>query len=224
MLNITKTVVCCLVVAAIANTSEAAESIAYRLSDTKEMHFDDARKAQLHLEAVKKLGCEARLDSHGGHTDVVYRSTRWQSMEVATDKLAHQWEDWLKKSGFETIHGHSADHGTGHNVSDGHDHSGHDHAGHSHAGHNHGPGEAEEVAYQLPQWKTIHVEDQRQLPELVALMKGLGCDVRSENHGDHADLSVRCKTWKHIEFESHKAAASWEAWLKNNGFVTRHEH
>ena len=224
MLNLTKSTLCCLALATLTGAAEAAESIAYRLPKTKEMHFDDARKAEQHLAAVRKLGCEARMDSHGGHTDVIYRSTRWQSMEVSTDKLAHQWEDWLKKAGFETVHGHSADHGTGHNANDGHDHSGHDHAGHSHAGHNHGPGQAEEVAYQLPRWKTIHTEDERQLSELAALMKGLGCEVRVEAHGGHSDLRVRCATWKHIEFNSHQAAASWEGWLKKNGFITRHEH
>lgn len=219
MLNFTRTVVCCLALAAVPTSTEAGEAIAYRLSETKEMHFDDGRKAELHLAAVKKLGCEARLDSHDGHSDVIYRSTRWQSMEVATDTLAHQWEDWLKKAGFETVHGHAADHGTGHDARDGHDHSGHDHDGHSH-----GPGEAEQVAYQLPRWKTIYVEDERQVPELVALMKGLGCEVRSEERAGRAGLSVRCTTWKHIEFDSHRAAAGWEDWLKKKGFITRHEH
>lgn len=215
-MTFTKTLACCLALAAIANFTEAAESIAYRLSNSKEMHFDDPQKAEQHLAAVKKLGCEASLDSHNGHTDVIYKSTRWQSIEVATDTLAHQWEDWLKQAGFETIHGHAADHGG--------NHAGHDHAGHDHSGHNHGPGEAEEVAYQLPSWKTIHIEDESQLPQLVAIMNGLGCEVRSEKHGGHADLSVRCPTWKHIELSSHRAATNWEGWLKQNGFVTRHEH
>ena len=114
MLNFTKRILCCLALVSLAGVAEAAESIAYRLSETKEMHFDDARKAEQHLAAVKKLGCEAKIDSHGGHTDVIYRSTRWQSMEFATDELAHQWEDWLKKAGFETLHGHATDHGAGH--------------------------------------------------------------------------------------------------------------
>ena len=165
MLNFTKRILCCLALVSLAGAADAAESIAYRLSETKEMHFDDARKAEQHLAAVKKLGCEARLDSHGGHTDVIYRSTRWQSMEVATDELAHQWEDWMKKAGFETLHGHAADHGAGHD-----DHAGHDHAGHSHAGHNHAPGQVEEVSYRMDQWKTLHIEDARQAPEILSLI------------------------------------------------------
>lgn len=219
MLNFTKTVVCCLAMVALTSVSDAKEAVAYRLSQTKELHFDDARKAEQHLATVKKLGCEARKDSHGGHTDVIYRSAKWQVMDVANDKLAHQWEDWLKKAGFETVHGHAADHGTGHDAHDSHDHSVHDHSGHSH-----GPGKSEEVSYVLPNWKTIHSRDAAQMSELVALIKGLGCEVRTEDHGDHKDVSVRCSKWKHIEVSSHQAAAGWQDWLRKNGFETRHEH
>ena len=218
MLNTKKMIIGGLALIAIASTTTAAESIAYRLSDMKEMHFDDGRKAEQHLAAVKRLGCEASMDSHGDHTDILYRSEKWQVMEVATEKLAHQWEEWLMKSGFETVHGHASDHGTGQNAQDGRDH-----AEHSHDGHNHDPGTAEEVSYVLPNWKTIHAQDAAQMSELVALMKGLGCEVRTEDHGGHKDVSVRCPQWKHIEVASHQAATNWQAWLQKNGFETRHE-
>lgn len=219
MLNFTRIVACCLTVLAISTASIADEAIAYRLSKTKDVHFDDALKAEQHLAAVKKLGCEARMDAHGGHTDVSYRSVKWKVMEVANDKLAHQWEDWLKKAGFETIHGHAADHGSGHDPDDGHDH-----AGHSHEGHSHGSQKAEEVSYILPNWKTIHSSNAAQLSELVALMKGLGCEVRTQDHGGHQDVTIRCPAWKHVEVTSHDAATGWQEWLRNNGFETRHEH
>ena len=148
-----------------------------------------------------------------------YRSAKWQVMEVASDELAHQWEDWLKRAGFETVHGHAADHGAGHS-----DHDGHDHSGHNHAGHNHGPGEAEEVSYALRDWKTIHSQNAAQMSEMVALMKGLGCEVRTEDHGGHTDVSIRCPQVKHIEVASHAAASGWQEWLQKNGFKTRHEH
>jgi len=208
--------VCCLALALLAGVAEAAESIAYRLMETKELHFDDANKAEQHLAAVRKLGCEARSDSHEGHTDVLYRSTRWQSMEVATDKLAHQWEGWLKKAGFETLHGHAVDHGS--------EHDAHDHLGHSHAGHSHGAGEQEKVAYRMDQWRTMHIEDERQAPEIIAMMKGLGCEVQTDRHAGHSDVRIRCTQWKHIEVSSHRAAQGWEAWLKQQGFAVKHEH
>ncbi len=221
MLNVTKNTACLLVLFTFAGVAHAEESIAYRLSDWKEMHFDDARKAEQHLAAVKQLGCEARMGSHGGHVDVVYRMAKWQSLEVATDKLAHQWEAWLKGSGFETIHGHAVDHGNPHGN---HSNAKHSHANHSHAGHNHGPGATETVEYRLQDWKTIHIENPNQSPELIAILKGLGCEVRSETHGGHTDLSIRCPQWTHIEFDSHKSATAWEAWLKQNGFSARHSH
>lgn len=42
----------------LAQTTAVANStlVTYRLQATQTIHFDDARKAELHLEAVKKLG------------------------------------------------------------------------------------------------------------------------------------------------------------------------
>ena len=186
------------------------------------MHFNDATKAKQHLAAVEKLGCEAREGSHGGHIDVAYRSTQWRSLEVATDKLAHQWETWLKGAGFETLHGH--DHAA--HDHDGHNHAGHDHAGHGHdhAGHKHGPNEVEELAYRLANWKTVHIKDKAQLQEFVSLMKGFGCEVRTDAHSGHIDAKVRCRKWKLVELPSHKVAQNWQSWLAKNGFEVRHSH
>lgn len=203
---------CCVAVFAVAASTQASEAIAYRLSDWKEMHYDDPGKAAQHLAAVKKLGCEASQDSHDGHTDVVYRSPQWQALEVANDELAHQWEAWLRGAGFETLHGHAEDH------------SDHDHAGHDHDGHDHGSNGTEEVAYRLTDWKTTHLENMDQLPQFLALMKGLGCEVQSDQHDGHADVTVRCPEWKHIEVATHEIAEGWEGWLQKSGFEVRHEH
>ncbi len=214
----------CLSLMTITGAANAGEFIAYRLSNWKEKHFEEPGKANQHLAAVKKLGCDAKLDNHGEHTDVVYRSTRWRSMEVANDQLAHQWENWMKNSGFETLHGHSAIHAS-------HDHAGHNHGGkgqeghnhaeHDHSGHNHGPGQAEEVAYRLADWKSMRNEDPGELAELVALMNGLGCEIRTESR---SSISIRCRQWKHVEVPSHKVASAWQAWLKNSGFEVTHDH
>lgn len=190
-----------------AGHAHGGTSIAYRLSDWKTLEYDDPGKAGQHLQAVKKLGCEARQESHDGHVDVTYRSPRWQVLEVETDQLAHQWEKWLKGAGFETIHGHPKD-------GDGHDHS----------GHSHGPDGAEEVAYRLANWKTVHAEEQTRNAETVALLKGLGCEVKADQHDGHSDVTFRCPQWMHLELASHEAAQGWEGWLKQNGFEVRHSH
>ena len=204
----------------LAGSCHAAEAIAYRLPKWNTMHFEDSVKAKQHLETVKKLGCEAKQDSHSGHIDVAYRASNWKSLEVANDKLAHQWEAWLKGAGFETLHGH--DHGK--HDHDGHDHAGHDHAGHDHDGHSHGPGGAEVVAYRLPSWKTVHFKKKAEMEEFVALMKGFGCEVRTESHSGHVDTTIRCPKWKNIELPNHKVAQSWQTWLAKNGFEVKHEH
>jgi hypothetical protein len=215
-----------------AQPSSMAElpSVAYRLKETKTIHFDDAGKAQLHLQTVRKLGCEARMDDHGGHMDVSYRLKSWTALTLDTEQTAHQWEGWMKKSGFETIHAHGEDH----------DHAGHDHgtAGDSHAGHQHGLADGhfygdghdhghqsvEIVSYSLPNWMTTHTRDQREADELVAILKGLGCEVREGRHDDHRDVVFRCLRLMHIEFQSHRAAAGWEDWMKSTGFRTQHVH
>ncbi len=202
---------CCLAIITCTHMVSASEAIAYRLSDWNEMHFDDPAKAAQHLAAVEKLGCEARQDNHNGQTDVVYRLPQWQALEVASDELAHQWEAWLKGAGFETLHGHAADHAE--HSQDSHDHS--------HDGHSHGPQGAEEVAYRLADWTTSRIENPEQLSQYVALMKGLGCEVQVDTQ---VNVSVRCSQWKHIEVPSHEVASGWENWLHKSGFEARHSH
>ncbi|QDV55382.1 hypothetical protein [Rosistilla oblonga] len=203
---------CFVALASIGSVSCAEESIAFCMPEWKEMHFDDGAKAQLHLAAVQKLGCEAKIDNHGSHIDVVYRSPKWKSLEVADDKLAHQWESWLKKAGFETLHGHAADHG------------GDDHAGHEGHDHSYTAGQIEEVNYRVSEWKTMHIETKEQITELTAMLKGLGCELKISQHSGHADLSFRCQQWKHIEVGSHQVATTWEQWLVKMGFEVKHDH
>ena len=211
---------CFVALASVGSVASADESIAFCLPKWKEMHFDDAAMAQQHLAAVKKLGCEAKINNHGDHTDVVYRSPKWKSMEVANDKLAHQWESWLKEAGFETLHGHTANHGD-HDGHEGPDHAAHDH---EHAGHSHAADQTEEVQYRVTEWKTMHLNDQEQIAELTAMLKGLGCELKSTQHSGHADLSFRCPQWKHIEVGSHQVATTWEQWLAKTGFEVKHSH
>ncbi|MEQ9411781.1 MAG: hypothetical protein RIK87_28960 [Fuerstiella sp.] len=210
-------------------------SVAYRLKEVKTIHFDDPGKAQLHLDAVRRLGCEARMDDHGGHLDVSCRLTQWKALTLADEDTAHRWNAWLTKAGFETIHAHGENHDhTGHDHS-GHDHStgtglqgGHQHGvadGHSHSDRrDHGPASVEILTYLLPDWTTTHSRNQREADELRAILKGLGCDVRSEPHDGHEDIVFRCPRPMHLELPSHQVASNWEDWMKRTGFRTQHSH
>jgi diphthamide synthase (EF-2-diphthine--ammonia ligase) len=85
----------------------AAESelVEYRLVSWKTAH-SDADKAEALVNALKKLRCEVEVAVHNGHTDVKYRSVKWQRISLKDHAAAHQWESWLKKHGFETKHTH----------------------------------------------------------------------------------------------------------------------
>lgn len=82
------------------------EAVDYRLTQWKTKHFHDAKKAELHLTTLKRLGCEVKQAAHGGHIDVKYRCPNWRRMVLKTHSAAHRWEKWLNSAGFEARHTH----------------------------------------------------------------------------------------------------------------------
>ena len=66
-------------------------------------------QAQRLKNTYSLLGCEVRIDSHGDHIDVKFRCKDWCTIGLPNPETAHAWEDWLRKSGFEAQHDHSAD-------------------------------------------------------------------------------------------------------------------
>ena len=189
----------------VAAQGPEAESIAYRLVDGKTMHFDDPQKHAAHTEQVQKLGCEVSQGEHEGHGDVTYRCPKWKVLTVANDELVHQWEEWLKGAGFETLHGHAEEHG-------GEQAHAHDHA-HEGAAH-------EEVTYRLANWVTVNTQQEGDAEELVAIAKGLGCEVEQAEQGG---IAIRCVQKMHVELPSHEAAEFWQRWLTETGFEAQHE-
>ena len=86
-------------------TLAAQELVEYRLAKWKTTHAEGDQAEKL-VKTLKKLRCEVKVGSHGGHTDVSYRCPKWQELALKSHKEAHQWESWLKKLGFETKHAH----------------------------------------------------------------------------------------------------------------------
>ena len=181
--------------------------IAHRLAQWESKHFDDAGTAQQHADAVKKLGAEVRVDRHEGHTDVVYRSPRWTALRVESDELAHQWEDWLKAAGFETLHGHSPEH---------EEHAHHDE-------HGHGDEHEEVVLFRAPAWGEQHFDSKDASDQFAILAEALRCEVERSRHAGHFDVRYRCPKWTAVEFGDHKTAEAWEEWLASAGFEVKHD-
>ena len=90
------------------STTNAADTylVDYRATKWTKLHFHDAKKAEVLHATVKKLGCQAKMDSHGNHIDVSFICPKWRRMSLKDHDTAHQWENWLKANSFETKHAH----------------------------------------------------------------------------------------------------------------------
>ena len=86
--------------------ASGAEIVRFRLAEWKAQHFHDAAQAKTFADTVAHLGVEAKTGSHGDHIDVTYRCPQWRSLQAPSHESAHAWENWLKASGFETVHEH----------------------------------------------------------------------------------------------------------------------
>ena len=184
--------------------------IAFRMVKPKTMEFEDAKKGNDFIAALKKIGCAVKPEDHAGHMDVTYQQVKWSELTVGSDALVHQWQGWLVKAGFETLHADGAD--------DGHDHEHGDPKG---EGHDHEHGEI--LKFQAKEWIVKHFEDESDAKEFVAIGKGLGCEIKQDIHDGHADVQVRCREIKHLECSSHEEAEGRVKWLQEFGFSAKHE-
>jgi len=190
--------------------------VAHRLSEWQTKHFEDKAKAEQHADAVKQLGAEVRVDNHETHVDVIYRSTNWKPLRIESDELAHQWEEWLKAAGFETLHGHSPVHDEhAHHEEPGHDEEKDDHDHHDEHG--------EVVLYRIPAWTAQHFTDAVAADQFITIAQALRCEVKPASHTGHTDIQFRCAKWMAVEFPDHKTAEKWAKFLASAGFEVRHE-
>ena len=77
---------------AAANASEAAESIAFRSKEWQSVHAKDAADADKTRATLRKLGCETKIDNHGDHSDVTFRSAEWREVTLESHENADRWE------------------------------------------------------------------------------------------------------------------------------------
>lgn len=89
-----------------ASTAATRELVRYRLTDWRAVHTSNEGQAKKLAATLTKLRCQVEQSSHGNHIDVRYRCKDWQELELKDHATAHQWEAWLKKYGFQTVHQH----------------------------------------------------------------------------------------------------------------------
>ena len=184
--------------------------IAFRMVKPKTMEFEDAKKGNDFIAALKKIGCVVKPEDHAGHIDVTYQQPKWSELTLGSDELVHQWQGWLVKAGFETLHADGAD--------DGHDHEHGDAKG---EGHDHEHGEI--LKFQAKEWIVKHFENESDAKEFVAIGKGLGCEIKQDIHDGHADVQLRSLEIRHLDCRSHDEAEARVKWLQGFGFNAKHE-
>ncbi|QDV66414.1 hypothetical protein Poly24_01000 [Rosistilla carotiformis] len=86
--------------------AETKEVVKYQLLEWKNKHTRNNDDAEKLIKAFKTLKVEMEVSDHGNHKDVKYRCPKWKQLTVKDHDTAHQWEAWLKKLGFKTIHEH----------------------------------------------------------------------------------------------------------------------
>ncbi|WP_235934702.1 hypothetical protein [Candidatus Laterigemmans baculatus] len=91
---------------AVASPAASKEIVRYRLADWRAVHTSNEAQAKKLAATLSQLKCEVQQSSHGNHIDVRYRCKGWQELQLKDHASAHQWEQWLKKYGFETTHHH----------------------------------------------------------------------------------------------------------------------
>ncbi|MEM7475416.1 MAG: hypothetical protein AAF483_10530 [Planctomycetota bacterium] len=175
--------------------------VAFNMAEWKAKHIHDDAAAKQFVETLKTLGCEVKQAAHNGHTDVSCRTQTWKALALDSSEQAIQWVKWLQDSGFQTIYGRKYG---------------------SHKKEK--QGKVELVQYRLSEWKASHIHDKRQLLDLTALYRGLGCEMEQSGHAGHTDLKVRCQEWMEFEVGSHAIANTWLKYLASLGFETKHEH
>lgn len=80
------------------------------------------------------------------------------------------------------------------------------------------------VEFRLAKWKTAHVNDAKTAKTISDTLKKIGCEVSMHDHDGHTDIKYRCTAWRSLALPSDDAAHKWEAWLKKQGFETKHAH
>ena len=179
-----------------ASAAEGEESVAFRAKEWQSLHSRNDADAEKTIAMLKKLGCETRLDEHGDHADISFRCIEWRAVTLETHENADRWEQWLSKNGFQTLHGHS-----------------------------HAPSaDAIVIQYRQNEWLSQHFDNDRQAEGFMAICKGLGCEVRKEDHSGHIDVMFRCGSARNLVCIDHDEAHSLQAWLEKKGFQTEHAH
>ena len=73
------------------------------------------------------------------------------------------------------------------------------------------------VGYRTTDWQTVHTASSDEADQTVATLKRIGCEVDTNNHGDHIDIKFRCPEWRSMKVKTHTLQAQWSSWCESQG-------
>ena len=76
------------------------------------------------------------------------------------------------------------------------------------------------VGYRATDWKTVHTSSKAEAEQTLATLKRIGCEVDTNNHGDHIDIKFRCEEWRSMKVKTHTLQSQWSNWCENQGMET----
>ena len=76
------------------------------------------------------------------------------------------------------------------------------------------------IGFRLQEWKAIHSHSDQEAAETVAALKKVGCEVTTEQHGDHTDVKYRCPEWKSLSLATDQLVNQWSTWFAAKGMET----
>ena len=76
------------------------------------------------------------------------------------------------------------------------------------------------VGFRTTEWKTIHSPSQADAEQTIATLTKLGCEVKSEQHGDHLDIQFQCPQWRSMKLGTDMLVNQWSQWCQTQGLET----
>ena len=76
------------------------------------------------------------------------------------------------------------------------------------------------VGYRATAWQTVHTSSKAEAEQTLATLKRIGCEVETNNHGDHIDIKFRCEEWRSMKVKTYTLQSQWSSWCENQGMET----
>ena len=76
------------------------------------------------------------------------------------------------------------------------------------------------MGYRLEAWKTLHSSTSEEAQQAIATLEKIGCEVKSQKHGSHIDVSYRCLDWRSMKLSSSQLVNQWSSWCQARGMET----